>query len=94
METHYSVEFKIYHYNSGLADNGTRTHKYNRKTLEEAQSIKDKIDRLYSTYDFYSMDDEDNEDLKWFREYEDNNTACGGTLQSGAEIYLITKTKI
>jgi hypothetical protein len=90
METHYSVEFKISHYDNG----GTRTHKCVYDTLEEAQSIKKIIDNLYYTHDFYSMDDENDEDLKWFREYEDNYTACGGILESKAEIYLITKTKI
>jgi hypothetical protein len=94
MESHYSIEFKIYHYNSGAADNGTYTHTIRCNTLEEAQSIKKKIDNLYYTYDFHQMDDESNEDLKWFREYEDNYTPCGGILESKADIYLITKTKI
>jgi hypothetical protein len=36
----------------------------------------------------------EDEDWNWVKEYIQDCTICGGFLKSGADIYLITKTKI
>lgn len=92
MTIHYNVEFKLYHNNSGLGDNGTITHSYKCETLEEAQLIKNRLNRLYDLEDNISENDED---YVWLKdEIIFDYTVCGGYLNSTAEIYKITKTKI
>lgn len=51
MET-YRVEFKLYQYNSGAANNGTFTKGVDCTSLEEAKSIKNKIDQTYKNNKF------------------------------------------
>ena len=87
----YEIEFKLYQYNSGAADNGTRIRSITYETLEEAILIKNRINRVYELKDTLPEDDED---LKWVCELIQDYTICGGFLKSGAEIYKITKTKI
>jgi hypothetical protein len=93
MET-YRVEFKLYQYNSGAADNGTFTKGINCSTLEEAKSIKTKIDKTYINYEFDDNLLEGDNDAIWVNELIYKLTPCGGFLKSIAEIYLISKTKI
>ena len=87
----YSVEFKLYQYNSGAADNGTCTRSIDCETLEEAQSIKDKIDWVYKYGD---SDLNRHDDVIWVSELISELTICGGFLKSTAEIYLTAKIKI
>ena len=93
MET-YRVEFKIYQYNSGAADNGTYIKGINCSTLEEAKSIKNKIDQTYNNYKFDDDLLEGDDNAIWVNELIYRLTPCGGYLRSVAEIYIINKTKI
>jgi hypothetical protein len=88
----YCVEFKLYQYNSGASDNGTYTRSIECDTLEEAQSMKAKIDKTFNelkkdwTYE--------DEDVLWVKELIHDLTICGGFLKSTADIYVETKTKL
>ncbi len=88
----YIVEFKLYHYNSGAADNGTYVESIDCDTLEEAKSIKERIDKIYHSLGDDKLISED--DQNWIENIIYEHTACGGLLKSTAEIYLITKTKL
>lgn len=90
----YRVEFKLYQYNSGAADNGTFTKGINCSSLEEAKSIKNKIDKIYNNYKFDDNLLEGDDDAIWVNELIYDLTPCGGYLRSIADIYLISKTKI
>jgi len=84
-EKYYLVDFKIYQYNSGIADNGTFEVRHKCQTLEEAISLKKKIDLVYNTD---SIDyDELPEDV---RETVENliydYTVIGGFIKSRAKV--------
>jgi hypothetical protein len=87
----YSVEFLVYQYNSGTADNGTFMKSVGCDSLEEAESVKNNIDKVFEFGDCYGGD---HEDVIWVSELIFTLTPCGGFLKSKAEIYSITKTKI
>lgn len=90
----YLIEFKVYHYNSGAADNHTGIHKIECDTYDEAILIKNRIDKLYD--ERFDYDDEENEDTIWYRDYMRDHTAVGGFFKSEAEIYkyIIEESKI
>lgn len=84
-EKYYLVEFKIYHYNSGMADNGTFTHRIKCKTLEEANEIKKKINLVYNTDDC-DYNDLSDELQEWIGELIGDYTAVGGYIASKARV--------
>jgi hypothetical protein len=91
----YIVEFKYYHYNTGMADNGTSTGFEKFKTVEEAKIFKDKLDLVYDlVYNEKEILDENM--IEWYENLMHEWTACGGYLKSGGIIYVTTKieTKI
>lgn len=86
----YTVEFKIYRYNDNI-DNSNTSIKCD--DLEKAQSIKNKIDRVYDLGE-KAWNMEDDEDVKFVSNLIFENTADGGFIDSHAEIYYLTKNKI
>lgn len=90
----YLVEFKVYHYNSGAADNYHGKHKIECDAYDEAILIKNRVDGFYEKR--FDYDDEENEDVIWFRDYMRENTAVGGFIENEAEIYkyIIEESKI
>lgn len=80
----YLVEFGVYHYNSGAADNHTSTHKFECSDYEEALKIKQMIDEVF---DLGFECPEDNESYIWVQDYIYEHTAIGGYITSEASIY-------
>lgn len=86
--TKYKVQFKVYQYNSGRADNGTFTQYMTYNTLEEAQAIKKLIDRVYNKENYSE------EEYEIIQEIIYELAPQGGFLESGADIYITSETKI
>lgn len=82
-EKYYLVEFNVYHYNSGRADNGTFTSKIKCKTLEEAIKTKKKVDLVYNTKDHNELD---NDIKEWLYDEIMFYTVAGGFISSEAKV--------
>ena len=77
-EKYYLVEYEFYHYNTGRANNGTRTARRRCETFEEAKHLKEKIDIAYGC-DYNELP------LK-FRNWIDNFTDECGFIKSRAKV--------
>ena len=82
-EKYYLVEFKIYQYNSGRADNGTFEVRLRYNTLEEAINIKKWVDMIYDIEDPDLMPEEVSE---WYGELILDHTVIGGFINSEAKV--------
>ena len=73
-ETKYTVEWKMYQYNSGRADNGTFTACQSFDNLEDAKDFKNNIRKAQA-----SGEEEINE---WVEELIEDWTVCGGYIKN------------
>ena len=82
-EKYYLVEFKVYQYNSGRADNGTFEVRLRYNTLEEAIKIKKWVDMIYDIEDPDLIPEDVRE---WYGELITDYTAIGGFIDSEAKV--------